>query len=157
MLTSRKEKSRSNNNGSDLTVFFFGGGGIEWPLNISNNWWFCRERSGNPSSRGSGGDGLHQPDYTDCHGAVEEASQTRWDKFITRKHTSTSLSLLKVVSLMPTFDVFKIFLQNTRTALFQQNMLTLYQFFVYYANIVEYWIYINMWQNDRKHDNLRYS
>lgn len=142
MLISRKEKNRSNNNGSDLTVVFFLGGGIEWPLNISNNWWFCRERSGHSSSRGSEGDGLHQPGYTDRHGPVEEAPQTRWDRFIIRKHASTSLSLLKVVSSIPTFDAFKIFLQNTRSALFQQNMLTLYQSFVYYANIVEYWIYI---------------
>lgn len=56
--------------------------------------WYCRERSGHPSSGGSEGDGLHQPDHTDRHGPVEEAPQTRWDWFILTKEIT--LSLLKI-------------------------------------------------------------
>lgn len=109
----KQNRKKRDINSSDLIVVW-GGGGIEWPLNIANNWWFCRERSGHPSGRGSEGDGLHQPGYTDRHGPVEEAPQTRWDRFIIRKHASTSLSLLEVVSfkLIHTLNALKIFLQK---------------------------------------------
>lgn len=57
--------------------------------------WYCRERPGHPSSGGSEGDGLHQPDHTDRHGPVEEAPQTWWDWFILTKEI-TLYSLLKI-------------------------------------------------------------